>query len=99
MLGAQPPAPGTASFRYVDYEYSDVGMELARSQPYYTEESYPPAIKPLIDISQEPIDEIFCRDERDLNSLMLLGPQPTRHRGYPRPYPTTMSFPAQQPMQ
>lgn len=42
---------------------------------------------------------MFARDERDLNSLMLLGPQPMRHPEYPRPYPTTKSFPTQQPMQ
>lgn len=42
---------------------------------------------------------MFARDERDFNSLMLLGPQPIRHRGYPGPYPTTRSFPAHQPTQ
>lgn len=53
VLGAQPPAPGTASFTYVDYEYPDIGMELARSQPYYIEESNP-LVEPLIHISSEP---------------------------------------------
>ena len=39
VLGAQPPAPGTATFRYVGIEEPEAGLEMVSSQPYYSEVS------------------------------------------------------------
>ena len=40
VLGAQPPAPGTAPMCYVDYEPPNACRELVNSQPYYVEDEY-----------------------------------------------------------
>lgn len=96
VLGAQPPAPGTMPFRYVDYENPESRLEFVQSQPYYTEEEYPP-VEPLIDITQESyVDpKIYVRDMGETSPMLLLG-NPPRNRGYPGPNPIQKTYPVQQ---
>lgn len=59
-------------------------------------------MEPLIDLSLvEPgiASESYLRDNRDLSSLMLLGSQPLKNRGYPGPFLDTRGYPTQQPVQ
>ena len=82
VLGAQPPAPGRAPVRYVDYKPPNACRELVNSQPYFFDEEYVPN-----PIYENPMENLSCPSQAvepyigEQNSLMMLGGYQSRTQG------------------
>ena len=89
VLGAQPPARGTATFRYVRIEEPEASLAMVFSQPYYNEEDYPLFAR-LVEasIGSNALSENYGNKA---NPLLLLGPNP-----YPRNTKPGKIYPPQQ---